>query len=310
MKDALSVVEKAFAMYEKGKIQLPPKSYIYFEKGDLRCMPAYLPYLKMGGVKNVTVHPSNKTLPTVMATITLTDPATGFPLAIMDGTHITDLRTGAVGGIAVKYLANKNSKVLALIGSGRQAVTQLQAIMMVRPKIEKVYVYDLNMGAAKSFSEKHSQEYNVKIIPASSVKEAIEEADIIVTTTPTRIPIVKALYVKEGTHINAIGADAKGKQELESGLFKKAKIIIDNWHQASSGGEINVPLSEGVITKKDIYGELGQVVLGKKKRKSPKEITIFDSTGLAMQDIVCAAEVYKKMLSGKKTEKRLQRIAF
>lgn len=310
MKDAIPAVEKAFALYQKGEVQLPPKNYLFFEKGDLRCMPAYLPYLKVGGVKNVTVYPGNKTLPTVMAIITLIDPATGFSLAIMDGTYITDLRTGAVGGIAVKYLSNKDSKVLALIGGGRQAVTQLQAIMAVRPNIERVYVYDLNMETAKNFSKTYSKEYGVKIIPALNIKEATEQADIIVTTTPARTPIIKASYVKDGTHINAIGADAKGKQELESSLLKKAKIIIDNWHQASSGGEINVPLSEGVISKKDIYGELGEIVLGKKKRKNSKEITIFDSTGLAMQDIACAAQVYKKMFSNKKVEKRLQRITF
>ena len=310
MKEAMSAVEKAFGLYEKGKIQMPAKNYLYFEKGDLRCMPAYLPYLKIGGVKNVTVHPGNKQFPTVMATIILIDPETGFPLAIMDGTHITALRTGAAGGVAVKYLARANSKVLALIGSGRQAATQLQAIMIVKPDIERVYVYDLNMKSAKQFSKKYSKEYHIKVIAVTSVKQATASADIVVTTTPSRTPLVKGEYIKEGTHINAIGADAKGKQELESSLLKKAKIIIDDWHQASSGGEINIPLSKGIITKKDIYGELGEVVLSKKKRKDDKEITIFDSTGLAIQDIVCAATAYKKIIANKKIEKYLQKIAF
>lgn len=310
MKEAIHIVEKVFGLYEKGNVQLPHKNYLYFKKGDLRCMPAYLPYLKMSGVKNVTVHPGNKKLPTVMATITLIDPENGFPLAVMDGTYITDLRTGAVGGIAVKYLAKPNSKILALIGSGRQAATQLQAIMIVKPDIEKIYACDLNIKLAKQFSKKYSKDYGIKIMATATIKEATESADIIVTTTPSRIPIVKEEYVKDGAHINAIGADAKGKQEIESSLLKKAKIIIDNWQQVSSGGEINVPLSKGIITKKDIYGNLGEIILGKKKRKGVKEITIFDSTGLAIQDIACAAAVYKKIVSNKKYKNICKKFLF
>jgi alanine dehydrogenase len=121
---------------------------------------------------------------------------------------------------------------------------------------------------------------------------------------------VKEIYVKAGTHINAIGADAAGKQELESQLTKKSKIVIDNWEQASHSGEINVPLTAGIIGKKDIYGELGEIIIGKKRLRNQKDITIFDSTGLAIQDIACAAFIYKKVKSNKKLQKSLKRIKF
>lgn len=311
LKNAISVVEKVLKLYAENKTQMPAKIYLDFEKGDFRCMPAYIPSLKVGGLKVVNVHPNNKTLPTVMALIILLDPDTGFPLVVMDGKYITDLRTGAAGAIAIKYLSRQNSKTVGFIGSGRQAETQLEALMITKPKIKEIFVYDINLEKAKNFCEKYSQRYNLKAIPADSVETALKSADIVITTTPSRIPVVKENYIKPGTHINAIGADAAGKQELESSLTKKSKIVIDNWEQASHSGEINVPLSQGIISKKDIYAELGEIILGKKKgRENQKEITIFDSTGLAIQDIACAGFVYNKIKSNKKLEKSLKKIRF
>jgi alanine dehydrogenase len=125
MGEYINIVEEAFKLYGEGKVQMPAKVYLSFDKGDLRCMPAYLPSMKAAGVKNVNVHPGNKELPAVMATITLFDPETGFPLAIMDGTYITQMRTGAAGGIAAKYLSREDSKAAGFIGAGVQAESQL-----------------------------------------------------------------------------------------------------------------------------------------------------------------------------------------
>ncbi|RME19523.1 MAG: ornithine cyclodeaminase family protein, partial [Candidatus Zixiibacteriota bacterium] len=140
MEDTLRVTEDAFRLYGLGKVQMPPKSYLYFEDyfGDLRCMPAYIRDLGAAGIKAVNVHPDNHNanLPTVMATILLVDPKTGFPLAVMDGTHITSMRTGAAGGIAAKYLAKKECKKAAYIGAGMQAETQLAAMVIVKPDVK------------------------------------------------------------------------------------------------------------------------------------------------------------------------------
>jgi alanine dehydrogenase len=251
--------------------------------------------LDIAGTKIVSVHPDNsqKGLPTVMATIFLNDPKTGALIAIMDGTYITNLRTGAAGGIAAKYLARKNSKVIGLVGTGAQAETQLLALQCGF-KIESVKVFDQNQAKAKSFAEKMSKQLGIDVIVASSVQD-VAEADIVCTTTPSREPIVMKEWIKPGTHINAMGADAAGKEELDPGILKMAKIVVDSWAQASHSGDINIPFAKGLIKQSDIYAELGEIVVGKKPgRVNEEEITVFDSTGLAIQDISTAKYVYDK----------------
>ncbi len=311
MKEAIEAVEHVFKLYGENKVQMPPKVYLTFEKGDLRSMPAYIPELNLAGVKNVNVHPSNKGIPTVMATFTLVDTETGFPLAIMDATHITNMRTGAAGAIAAKYLSKEDSKTAGFIGTGIQAETQLQALMITRPGISKIFVFDADKNKSMDFAKKAEELYSINSVIAESIEEVGKNADIIATTTPVRTPIVKATDIAEGTHINAIGADAEGKQELESSLIKKAKIVIDNWTQASHSGEINVPVSEGVIKREDIYADIGEIASGKKPgRNNPNDITIFDSTGLAVQDLACAAKIYKIFMEDSTLSKEIQTIDF
>ncbi|HEX2897925.1 MAG TPA: ornithine cyclodeaminase family protein [candidate division Zixibacteria bacterium] len=303
MKDCMEATEDAFRYYGKGKAQMPPKSYLYFEDyfGDLRCMPAYIPELGAAGIKAVNVHPENRHagLPTVMATILLIDPKTGFPLAVMDGTHITNMRTGAAGGIAIKFLAKEKCKKMAFVGAGNQAMTQLAAAMLARPKISEVSVFDLDKNKAASFAKLCKEEYNLEATAADSIHTACSGADIINTTTSSRKPIVMLKDVAKGAHINAIGADAKGKQEIDPEVLKVAKVVIDDWEQASHSGEINVPIHDGKFSQKDIAGEMGKVVAKHMQiRKSDDDITLFDSTGLAIQDLTTAWHVYQTMTKG------------
>ncbi len=296
----MEATENAFSYYGKGKAQMPPKSYLYFNdyKGDLRCMPAYIPDLGAAGIKAVNVHPENRKagLPTVMATILLINPKTGFPIAVMDGTHITNMRTGAAGGIAVKYLAKEKCSNIAFIGAGIQAQTQLEAALLAKPKLSKVTAFDIDEAKCAAFIKVCKKKYEIEATVAKSVHDACKDADIINTTTSSRKPIVMKKDVPKGAHINAIGADAMGKQELDAELLKAAKVVIDDWEQASHSGEINVPISMKQFSKKDIAGELGKVVANNQKvRKSDDDITIFDSTGLAIQDLVTAWHVYQKM---------------
>ncbi len=301
MDRALPAVEAGFEAYGRGEVQMPPKSYLYFDRGDLRCMPCYLPDAGLAVVKNVNVHPRNTELPTVMATVTVFDPETGFPLAIMDGTHLTAMRTGAAGGIAAKYLARPDSGVAAFIGAGEQAATQMEALMLVLSSLGRVLAYDLDEDKAEEFARRAEQEYGVSA-RACGAEEAVREADVITTVTPSRRPVVRREWVRPGTHINAIGADAPGKQELESALVRDARVVIDSWDQASHSGEINVPLAEHVISRKDIYADIGEIVIGQKAgREAEGQITVFDSTGLAIQDAACAAEVYRRVEGGGET---------
>ncbi len=304
MKDCMAATEDAFRYYGKGKVQMPPKSYLYFKNyvGDLRCMPAYIPELGAAGIKAVNVHPENRHagLPTVMATILLIDPKTGFPLAVMDGTHVTNMRTGAAGGIAIKYLAKERCKKIAFIGAGNQAMTQLEAAMLARPKLSHTSVFDLDKSKALSFARHCQEKFGLSATVSESVHDACSGTDIINTTTSSRKPIVMLKDVPQGAHINAIGADARGKQELDAKILKAAKVVIDDWEQASHSGEINVPISKGKFSRKNVAGEMGKVVAKNTKiRKSDDDITVFDSTGLAIQDLVTAWHVYQSMTKGR-----------
>jgi alanine dehydrogenase len=244
----------------------------------------------------VNVHPDNprKGLRSVMATILMIEPKTGQPIAVFDATHITLVRTGAAAGIATKYLARKNAKTLALVGAGKQAWTQLEGIVMVRP-IQSVLVNDLSRKVSETFVRHFAPKYpKIKFEIGKTIEDCVRVADIVCTLTPVRRPIVKSKWIRPGTHINAMGADAEGKEELEPALLSRARVVIDDWAQASHSGEINVPVKKGLFARKDVAAEIGQVVAGLKPgRRNPQDITIFDSTGLGVQDLVTAAKIYK-----------------
>lgn len=304
--EVMEAVEEAFREKGLGYVQMPPKPYLFFEKydGDLRVMPSYLERIDVSAVKVVNSHPHNPSsygLPTVMAIIILIDPRNGAPLAVMGGSYITALRTGAAGGIAVKYLARKDSKVIGLVGAGTQARTQLAALISLYKELDEVRVWSRTRETRNRFVSKMRELYRKevnRIRPLESVKEAVEECDIVVTSTPSRNPIVMNEWISKGTHFNCIGADAPGKEEIDPAVLKGAKIVVDDWEQASHSGEINVPLTKGLIKKEDIWGDLGEIVAGLKAgRASRDEITVFDSTGLAAQDAVTAKIVYEKAIS-------------
>lgn len=292
VKEVIIAVEDVFRLHGRKLTLMPAKVYLPIERyhGDFRAMPAYLE--SSAGIKWVNAHPENPQkgdFPSVMAVIIYSDSQTGFPLAIMDGTIITNYRTGAAGAIASKYLARKNAHTLGLIGCGKQAETQLLFHNQFFQFIE-IYVTDKNEEQIKKFIKKFPKLSLKKFSP-----EKVASCDILCTTTPSRGPIIRAGWIKPGTHINAIGADAPGKQELDSNIVKKAKIIVDDYEQATRSGEVNVPLSKGIISEKNIHSTLGEVIAGfKAGRSNSKEITVFDSTGLAIQDIAVAKILYEK----------------
>jgi alanine dehydrogenase len=289
MPSVIEAVEQGLRDLAAGKAKMPPKVYLFEEKGDFRAMPASIP--GAAGIKWVNVHPGNPQvgLPTVMATIIYSDPLTGYPLAIMDGTDITAYRTGATATIAAKYLARKDAHTLGLIGAGRQAQTQLLAHVVLFD-IRRIKIYDRLDTATADF---------IRLFPRYPVETAtLEEAvacDIVCTTTPVRTPLLLKGMVKPGTHYNAIGADAPGKEEFDPAILKMARVVVDEMEQAIHSGEINVPVSQGLFTKGDIFATLPEVVSGQKPgRTDDKQITLFDSTGLAIEDIATAQMVYEK----------------
>ena len=302
MKGTIKVVEEAFRQHGLKKVQMPPKLYLYFKKhnGDLRTMPAFLEEQDITGVKIVNVHPDNpkKGLPTVMALVVLNSTVTGAPLAIMDGTYLTDMRTGAAGGVAVKYLARKNSKTVGFVGTGNQARSQLLAISEIID-IHEIKATSTSEKQTLAFKDDMELKTECEIVPKRTIKEVCD-CDILVTTTPSRVPIVINDWISDGTHINAIGADAPGKEELDPLILKRAKVVVDDIQQASHSGEVNVPISKGLFSVEDIFGEIGEIVTRlKKARTNDSDITVFDSTGLAIQDVVTANLVYQKALKEK-----------
>lgn len=301
MRDVIQAVEQAFIEKSLSRVQMPPKVYLFYRKygGDLRAMPAYLEEYDISAVKIVNSHPENRLrygLPTVMAVVVLVNPMNGFPLAIMSGKTLTDIRTGAAGGVAAKHLARKDARVVALIGAGAQARTQLEALIEVYGKLEEVRVWSPD-ETKNIFVAEAQKKYGglISIVAVDSVQDAVKDADIIVTATPSTKPLVMNSMVSPGAHFNCIGADAPGKQEIDPAILKRAKIVVDDVEQAVHGGEINVPISLGIITIKDIWAEIGEVAAGiKKGREGPEEITVFVSTGLAVQDAVTAKIVYER----------------
>jgi len=309
MPEVMDAVELAFKQKGFGRVQMPAKVYLTFDKynGDLRTMPSYLEKLDISAVKIVNVHPDNPSknkLPTVMAVIVLIDPSKGFPLAIMGGTTLTDMRTGAAGGIAAKLLARKDSKIIGFVGAGAQARTQLMALLEVYKGFEEVRIWSRHPKTESGFMAEAKRDYGhlCKFVLEQNVRDTVEGADIVVTTTPSKIPLVMDDMISSGTHINCIGADAFGKEELDPLILKRAKTVIDDWEQASHCGEINVPLllRDKVITKDDVWAEIGEITAGLKPgRISNDEITVFTSTGLAVQDAVTAKIAYDKALKSR-----------
>ncbi|MCS7117268.1 MAG: alanine dehydrogenase [Thaumarchaeota archaeon] len=302
MREAITAVEMAYREKGLARVQMPPKTYLYFDgfDGDLRVMPSYIEAIGMAGVKLVNSHPLNPErygLPTVMAIVALYDPKDGRPLALMGGTWLTAMRTGAGSGVATKYLARKGSNVVGIIGAGTQARTQLMAMVEVLNGLSEVRVYDRRVETARAFSEWASGELGISPRVCESPEDCVKGTDVLCTTTPSRAPIVMAEWVGPGTHINAIGADAPGKQELDPKILKRAAIFVDDLQQAVHSGEVNVPIRQGLLDVGEIKGEIGDVVAGKKAgRTDDGEVTVYDSTGLAILDLATGELIYRKAL--------------
>jgi alanine dehydrogenase len=313
MADVIPAVEDAFAAYARGDVKMPAKSYIDLPKynGDFRSMPAYLDasgdgasesaergYADEAGgwdaaaVKWVNVHPDNPDdhdLPTVMGTVIYSDPETAFPLSMMDGTELTMKRTGAAAAVATKHLAVEDATSLGIVGAGVQSYSQLTAIAQVRP-IETVVVSDVDDAAVEAFVDEFGDAFDVR---RGSIEEAAS-CDVLSTVTPVEDPIVPRDALGDHTHVNAMGADAEGKHEHADETLLDAKLVIDDYEQCTHSGEINVPWGEGVLDDDDIHGELGDIVVGDAAGRTDDDgVTLFDSTGLAIQDVAAAHVVYE-----------------
>jgi len=300
MGEAIVKVEEAFKLKALGRVKMPPKLYLDLPEhgGDVRCMPVYVEDWGVVCVKVVNSHPRNPVehgLRSVMAVVELLDPATGQPMALMDGTILTDLRTGAAGAVAAKYLAKPRVERVGIVGAGRQARAQLQGLAYLYKDLREVWVFDVALAKAEAFAKEVREEHGLVAKVAREAREAVMDMDVVVTATPSRRPVVMDDWVSPGTHLNCIGADAPGKQEVDPRVLLRSKLVVDDVEQAVHGGEPNVPISQGLMTRDHIYAELGEIVAGVKPgRLSASEVTLFSSTGLAVQDAAVAKLAYDK----------------
>jgi alanine dehydrogenase len=296
-------VEQAYRMHGEGRFYMDPKGHIVLDRfpGEWEAMPSYIEEPHAAACKWVSIREWNRArfnLPTVFSILIYTHPETGFPLAIVDGSFHTVMRTGAAAAVSVKWLARKNSSKLAIVGAGHVAEGVLATCNEMFPWIE-VRVWSRSHGTLDHFVKEQQPRYKTfQIRPSTDLHQTVRGADVVVTVTPARAPIVMNEWIAPGTHIAALGADKKGDQELEGKLLQRARIFVDDIRQCRTDGEINVPLSQGLIAEGDIAGEIGEVITGRKQgRRSEEEITLFDSTGIALQDSATVPLEYERALA-------------
>ena len=307
IKLALEDIEEVLSLYSKGDVIVPHKIFMGFGKtieeentmGRINAMPGYIMgKYNMAGIKWIGSNPKNleKGMPRASAITILNDPDTKHPLAIMDGTVISATRTGAVGGVAVKYLAKTNSRVITLIGAGVQNKTQLAAAVCAKPEIEVVYIYDLHFDRAVSFAEEMGKSLNISIIPVKSAKEYCQKSDIIITATVSSGPIVDADWISPGTLCINVGA-----HEYTYDAVRKAnKVVVDAWGDVKSrmGSTISIMANEGLFSDEELYAEIGEIIRAiKVGREDNDEIIYFNSVGMGIMDIAIATRVFRSAQS-------------
>ena len=308
-------VENAFRRHGEGRYYMEPKGHIVLDKypGEWEVMPSYIEEPEAAACKWVSIREQNRAkfeLPTVFSILIYTHPETGFPLAICDGSYHTLMRTGASAAVSAKWLARKDSKILAIVGAGDMAMGALRTCETLFDWRE-ARIWSRSQATLDDFMASEQPRYPALTIkPSTKLEDVVPGADVVVTITPARGPIVRDEWITAGTHIAAVGADKDGDQELEGAILQRARIFVDDIRQCRTDGEINVPLAQGLIAESDIAGEIGEVVAGKKPgRTSDSEITLFDSTGIALQDsatvpleyeraVAAGVGVEKKMISG------------
>lgn len=297
--ETMEIVEKAFADFQRGYSQAftVVREEIKKHQGIFGIKSGYLIEDEVLGFKagGFWLNNFKKGLTNHQSTIVLFDSLTGQLKAILAANYITKVRTAALGAIGCKYLARKDSRILTVIGAGLQGRNQLLASLKVLPDVEVIYIYDVNKEFSKKMIEEMTGKTKKRMKHTDDLEKACRNADIIITATPSYEYIVEGNWIQKGTHISCIGADTRGKQEVDPQIFKNAKIVVDNLEQCITIGECQHAYNQGIIFKQDIYAEIGEIILAEKSgRDSEEEITIFDSTGVVIQDLITAGRVVEK----------------
>jgi len=304
-------VEHAFRMHGLGRVYMEPKGHIVLDDypGEFEVMPSFIEDPPAAACKWVSIREDNERfgLPTVFSILIYTHPETGFPLAICDGSYHTLMRTGAAAAVSAKWLARKESKVLAILGTGSVGQGTLATCDPVF-KWEEVRIWSRTQQSVDRFLASESPRYpHLRLSGTTDVETAVTGADVIVTGTHARGSLVDDAWVAPGAHIAALGADLKGEQELDPGILQRARVFVDDIRQCREDGEINVALTEGLLAEDDVAGEIGKVISGQLEgRQSDDQVTVFDSTGIALQDSATVPLEYERAVAaGVGVEKKM-----
>jgi ornithine cyclodeaminase/alanine dehydrogenase len=295
-----SAVEEAFRSLGDGRAQTPGTLGLHCEGGGFHIKAGFLSlkrnYFAAKVNANFPGNPSRFGLPTIQGVIVLCDATNGQLLAVMDSMEVTARRTAAATAVAAKYLARPNSKVLTICGCGQQGRAQLRALAATF-ELSTAYAWDANQEQAQHFAADCSEELGIKIEAVADFRNVTRRSDICVTCTTSKEPFFNEEDVGPGTFIAAVGADHPDKQELDPVLFAKNKVVVDLLEQCAAIGDLHHAIAAGVTDREHVYAELGEVVAGKRSgRSTDDEITIFDSTGMALQDVAVAAVVFEKAI--------------
>jgi alanine dehydrogenase len=308
MPDLIAAMESALAKFSAREVLQPVRSVLTVgpTKAYFGLMPAYVPSPASLGAKLVTVFADNhkRDLPSHLATILLLDPETGALQALMDGRYITEARTAAVSAVATRFLATAEAATLAIIGSGVQARSHLEAYQLVR-QLKQVRIWSPQARSREQFVEDMSGRVSVPIVAAASAEAAVSGADLIVLVTASPTPVIEDAWVSKGAHVVCVGACRPNQQEMPPALVARSRLYVDSKAAAIvESGDIVMNIAAGLFDESHIRGEIGELVLGRiDGRSSADDITVFKSLGMAVEDVVAADLVFRRAAeSGAGTE--------
>ncbi|HEY6283752.1 MAG TPA: ornithine cyclodeaminase family protein [Nitrososphaerales archaeon] len=303
MGECIDVMEKTLRQMTRGEATFPPRSAIPLPKGNglLGLMPGSIGAEELMGLKAVSVFPSNEgtSYESHQGAVLVFETQHGSLRGVVDAGSITRIRTAAVSGVATKVLARKDVRELAILGSGTQAISHLEAMLAVRPSLQRVRVHSRNPANARAFAARESSDRDLEVQAVSEIKDAVKNAEVICTTTASKTPILLGSWLDPGTHINAVGASRQPSRELDTEAVVRSRFYVDSRQSAAlESSDFLVPKSEGAIQDGHLIGEIGEVLEGKVKgRLKPDDITVFKSLGLAIEDLAAAQSVLAKATS-------------
>ena len=299
MPDLIAAMESALAKFSAREVLQPVRSVLTVgpTKAYFGLMPAYVPTPASLGAKLVTVFGENhkRDLPSHLATILLLDPETGALQAIMDGRYITEARTAAVSAVSTRFLAKPDASTLAIIGSGVQARSHLEAYHLVR-QLKEVRIWSPKQRSREQFVDDMSAHVPVPIVAATTAEAAVSGADLIVLVTSSPTPVIEDQWVSNGAHVVCVGACRPNQQEMPPGLVARSRLYVDSKAAAVvESGDVVMNIAAKLFDESHIRGEIGELVLGRiEGRRSAGEITVFKSLGMAVEDVVAADLVFRR----------------